>query len=238
MSAPLQDLFALRSWGGGTDEFGNPSYTQVDAGNQAGDAPIAQVAQQLQQSGALTPTNNPAQSAGVGFNVDYSKLPTVNVGGKPMDVSGFSPWASPQQSAGNKLFNPNALVYSPDYGWVTPSGNIKSPNDFLDKIGNAMPAVIAAIAGAATLDPAMLGAQFTGGLGSLGAGLFNQAGNVIEGNKFNPMALLGPGLGAMGMPSWAGPVAGMGINAARGGGINPLTLLMTLGRMAGGGRNG
>jgi hypothetical protein len=46
------------------------------------------------------------------------------------------------------------------------------------------------------------------------------------------------GMSGLGMPSWLPAIAGLGINAARGSGINPLQALMTLGRLAGGIGNG
>jgi len=228
MSAPLADVFSLLSYGGGTDEYGNPSYLQVDAGKQAGDPSIAQVAQQLQQSGALTAAS--PQQAGVGFNVDYSKLPKTSLG---TSVQGWSP--TPYQPGSNgdpsKLFNSKAVINDPNYGWITRTANVNNASgDVLDRYGGAIPyAIMAGLgAGFGALTP------LSGMLGQA----FNQAGNVIEGNKFNPLTLLGIGLGGLGVPSWATTLGGLGMNAARGGGINPITALLTLGRLAQGFNHG
>lgn len=139
MAAPLQDVFSLASWGGGTDEFGNPSYLQTGAD------PTAALA-----TGAFTPRTGDV--GGQGFQVDWSKLPKTAAG---TSAAGWTPWANNT----DKLINPKLLINDPNYGWITPGLNIKQDHDFLTTVGNMMPLIIATLmsAGGGALAGAGLG---------------------------------------------------------------------------------
>lgn len=164
MAAPLQDIFSLLSWGGGTDEYGNPSYQQTGADPST-----------VLATGALTPTARDSQgnvAGGQGFQVDWSKLPKTAAG---TTAAGWTPWG-PDAS---KLINSKYLINDPNYGWITPGANIKRDSDFLTTLGNMMPLIIATLAGGAILNPAMLGPGFTGGLGSIAGGGFKAIENLL-----------------------------------------------------------
>lgn len=210
MTAPLSDIFQALSAGGGTDEYGNLTY---------------QLSPSLQATGAFTPTSpdESGNTSGTAFSVDYSKLPKTVAG---TTVQGWVPWADPSTADMSKIIDPSKLVNDPNYGWITPGNNLKPATDFLTQVGNAIPAAIGAIGGAVTLNPAMLGADFAGGLGAFGSGAFNLAGNVVEGNKIDPIsAAISLGGSAAGLPSWMTSAAKTAYGLTQGQQLNPFSLI-------------
>ena len=248
MAAPLQDFFSLASYGGGTDEFGNPSISQIDAGNQAGDPTAMGTANLLHSMGAMTlnaPDESGNRGGGTAFNIDYDKLPKMDNGMSPLgwDRSPYTPGSNGDSS---KVFDPSQIHEDSLYGEVTPKGNITHKNsDFLDTIGNYMPAAIAAAMSAVTLNPSMLGADFVGGLGSFGAGAFKAGEGLMDGQKLNPLGLASgfapsiPGVGdaISGVSNSLGPVSQFlpaVMQFAQGKGLNPIQIAQLIARMSGG----
>src|SRR6266567_555178 len=169
-------------------------------------------------------------------------------------LSGSTPGATPNLSSETpqtdalyrpRLFNdPTKETYNPEHGITNTSGFAKT-NDFADAIqaGGVIPMLGMAMMGGFGLGPALMGATGLGdvaaGLGlsesagsSLLGGALNAGVNLAEGNKFNPMSLVGSALGAfgggLGIPSNLTPFIGPAIRAATGGGFNPVQLALAL----------
>lgn len=144
---------------------------------------------QLVQSGAIKPSyDSNGQITDFGLSTDpnavntmAAKLPQTAFGGISRDISSL-------QQTGQQLYAPNVQYNDKNYGQITPSANVMEGHSTFDQIGNMVPSAIMAAAAAATLNPGILGAGFAGGgLGGLGGQLFNTVGNMMEGNKVNPL---------------------------------------------------
>ena len=116
---------------------------------------------------------------------------TVNWQAMPDTMFGPAYAINPVESGVN-LYNPRIVTNDPNYGEITPTANVNNRqlSDFAGPLimailSAAMPAAIGAVGGAGA------------GLGA-GQGLFNAAGNFIEGNKLNPLSLVGPVANAAG----------------------------------------
>ncbi len=161
--------------------------------------------------------------------------------GAPIGTAAYTGNPNPSPSSfGTALYNPsvyndpNKVQYDPRYGAINASG---TKEDMLDKIGDMTPAVLGAIMSMVTLNPEMLGADFVGGLGSVGSGLFKGAEGLMQGNKPDPLSLAGSALGsfggALGIPDNLQAFIGPALRAATGGGLNPIQLALALAKSGG-----
>ncbi len=161
--------------------------------------------------------------------------------GAPIGTAGYTgnPNEAPS-SFGTALYNPSVynkgsqVSYDPRYGAINTSG---TKEDMLDKVGDFTPAVLGALGAAVTLNPAMLGADFAGGLGSVGSWLFKGAEGLMQGNKLDPLSLAGSALGSFGgalnLPANLQAFVGPALRAATGGGFNPIQLALSLAKSGG-----
>lgn len=102
-------------------------------------------------------------------NQFWGQLPSATINGRQWAPENLTALVTGDQ---RKLLNSGYTSDDAHYGRITPTMNLAPSNDWLDKIGGSIPSIVAAIAGALTLNPAMLGAGFTGGLGAVGGDLF------------------------------------------------------------------
>jgi hypothetical protein len=171
--AVLSEINQAASWGGGTDEYGNPTYTPSAALQATGAFQGPSVDSQGNRTYALPAAPGTTDSA-----INFNALPKTAAG---TSIRGWTPFDS--NVPANYWRNPNMKVNDPTWGTITPGLNFKGPgNDWLDKVGSYMPIIIATLMSAVTANPGMLAGgagTFAGTLGTLGGTLFNDATKIL-----------------------------------------------------------
>jgi hypothetical protein len=108
---------------------------------------------------------------------------TTGAGGRPMiDVGSFQ-----SKQGGALVGNPNAITWDPNYGWVTPPGNVQmyAKTDFMDQfMSTILPGLIAGGLGA--------GFGSLAGLGSLASGAIGAGRQYAFGQNPSPTVGIGP----------------------------------------------
>lgn len=215
----------------------------------------------VQQTGGNSGEGNTANAYqwGAGAPGAKSMAGYTLTGDTPAEAARF---VSTQQMKGNgqTAINPDLVGDSPIYGQMTMQGNVKQPKSPWDtfwKVAPMLPAAFAAVMSGGALAPLLASMPEAGGtaanMGLLGLDaapgwaeglgldkLVKGGISALNSNdgKFNPLAFLGPVLGAAGVPGSAISLGQLGLGAMQGKKVNPMGTAMTLGRLGSGALEG